>query len=100
MLKPLTSIAVAVTSLWCTCYGLPPEPPRVTEAEAQQIRPVIYAYIAQHHMPDTIIELSRGSRGEVEVRSNEDRVFIVRKFTDQWKVIRVQKADIDRDIVR
>src|SRR4051812_20238663 len=100
MLKPFAS-AIAVVSTFCfTAFASLPEPPRVSEAEIQQITPVVYRYIASHHMPDTIVSFEHGDKGKVEVRTHEDNLFILQRSREGWKMIRVQKYVPDREMVR
>jgi hypothetical protein len=98
MLKRIIIIAVIVLSVlsYASSADLPPLP----ESELQQIRPVIYRYISSHRMDTTIIEIARRSPAEVAVEVAGYRIFIVRKFADGWRVLRVETYEPDREVVR
>jgi hypothetical protein len=93
-------IALVFISFWCGCYALPAEEPRVPENVIRQITPVVYAYIAAHHLPDTIVSFSPASGGAIYVRTHIDNVIVLRKLAGTWRVVQVYAYDVDRDVVR
>ena len=99
MLTRITSIA-AVVVLSLGSYASPADLPPLSEAELQQIRPVIYSYISAHRMDTTITEINRRSRLEVEVYVAGYQIFVVRKFADGWRVLRIETYEPDREVVR
>jgi hypothetical protein len=75
--------------------------PPLSEAELQQIRPVVYRYISTHRMDATIIDITRRSRLEAEVGVTGCYCnLVIRKFADGWRVLRIETYEPDREIVR
>lgn len=75
----------------------PPAMPRVTETEIEQITPVVYAYISQNHISDTIAGFDRQPDAAIGVQTSQNNLYIMRKSGSTWRIVAITDYHYEPD---
>jgi hypothetical protein len=62
--------------------------PELTDQERSEILPVVYDYISQHHMSQTIIDVARRTDGVIEISVQDPlEIYFLRKVNGSWRIV-------------